>query len=461
LSRRKSGGSVLKITWDVFFSTNILLAIINKKNDNYLMNSSDENKRKAAELALDVLNYTRDTLMVNLRFLDAALNRLEFVPYTGSMVTDGYKMFYDPRHILSIYRDEKERVFRDLLHLIFHCVFQHICIPSDADLRLWNLACDISAEYTVSELNQQSAKCRREQRQRKVYPELEQKAGMLTAEKIYKYYQKNRPDEERLAFLEETFRADDHSKWARSDEALTEIWSAVSRRMQVDMETFARQQGGRAGAVMLNLKEVNREISDYAGFLRKFSTKGDGMKLDPDEFDYTLYSLGMQMSDGKMPMIEPVEYRDPMRIRDIVLSITVSENTPASKVKMFLRDTWEILRSTETFFSKVRLHVLTEGEVPSHSVITSAEEMDEFACGLKLAASENKDFRGFFNAVTDLKRRGAFRNLRGMVVFSDSEGIFPANMPAFPAAFVFITEDYSTPPVPAWAVRLVLQKDEI
>jgi len=48
-----------------------------------------------------------------------------------------------------------------------------------------------------------------------------------------------------------------------------------------------------------------------------------------------------------------------------------------------------------------------------------------------------------------------------MVVFSDSEGIFPANMPAFPAAFVFITEDYSTPPVPAWAVRLVLQKDEI
>ena len=407
--------------------------------------------------------------MVNLRFLDAALNRLDLTAYTGSFATDGYRIYYDPKHVLRIYRTEQNTVCRDILHMIFHCVFRHICIPEDADIRIWNLACDIACEYTVSGLNLKAASCRREQRQMKIYPELEASAGMLTAEKIYRYYVKCRPDEERLTFLEETFSADDHGKWLRSS-LLESVWSSVSRRMQIDMETFARQQGSRAGAVMLNLREVNREVSDYAGFLRKFATKGDGMKLDPDEFDYTLYSLGMQMSGGRMPMIEPVEYKDSMRIRDIVLAVYTSSAMPVWKVRLFLIQTWDILHSTETFASKVRLHILytpakldqqASGGWMQHVVITGTEEMAEFARDFEPAPSDEPDFRTAFNQVRSFKKQREFKNLRGLMVLTDREGIFPAGMPQFSGAFIFVNDDYSTPSVPAWAIRLVLQKDDL
>ncbi len=437
-----------------------------------------EQNEKANTLAMQILNYTRDTLMVNLRFLDIAMNRLEFTSYTGTMTTDGYRMYYDPRHILLSYKAEQNSVTRNLLHLIFHCVFQHICIPEGCDLRLWNLACDIACEYTVTGLSLRSAECLRQQRQEKVYPDLEAHAGMLTAEKIYKYYAKNRPDEETLEFLEDTFRADDHSKWTRQGETLSIIWNGVSRRMQVDMETFTRQQGSRAGAVLLNLQEVNREISDYAGFLAKLLAKGDGMKLDPDEWDFTMYSLGMQMSGGKMPLIEPVEYRDSARIKDVAMALLVTEDMPVQKIKLFLLNTWNILHANETFFSRIRLHILYpavtgpkvipydpdadfQGAALKHAVITSDSEMETFVSDLALAPYKGIDFRPAFNRTADLLRKKTFRTLRGLIAVTDSAGTFPASMPTFPGAFIFINDDYSQPAVPAWGIRLTLQKDEL
>lgn len=439
------------------------------------METQKDQIEKAGTLALQILNYTRDTLMVNLRFLDAALNRLEFTPYAGTLACDGYHMYYDPRHILRCYKAEQNSVTRDILHLIFHCVFQHICIPDGADLRLWNLSCDIACEYTVSGLHLRSAECLRQQRQEKVFPRLEADAGMLTAEKIYKYYSKSRPDEETLAYLENTFKADDHSRWTRQGETLSTIWSGVSRRMQVDMETFTRQQGSRAGAVLLNLQEVNREISDYAGFMAKFLSKGDGMKLDPDEWDYTMYSLGMQLSGGKMPLIEPVEYRDSARIKDVVMAVIVSENTPVQKIRIFLRNTWSILHANETFFSKVRLHLLTPpkgsqafdaeadfaGNTLIHTVISSQEDIDSFVNNLDLIPYLGNDFRPAFNRTADLNRKRSFKNLRGLIAVADQAGAFPAQMPAFPGAFVFLCDDYSQPAVPAWGIRLTMQKDEL
>lgn len=54
-----------------------------------------------------------------------------------------------------------------------------------------------------------------------------------------------------------------------------------------------------------------------------------------------------------------------------------------------------------------------------------------------------------------------FRDLRGMLYFTDGYGIFPSAMPAYETAFVFLNDSYDSPAVPPWAIRLVLQKDEI
>ena len=45
--------------------------------------------------------------------------------------------------------------------------------------------------------------------------------------------------------------------------------------------------------------------------------------------------------------------------------------------------------------------------------------------------------------------------------FTDGYGTFPAKKPDYDAAFVFIDDEYNNYDVPPWAIKLVLQKDEI
>ena len=61
----------------------------------------DEQLSKRNKLAADVLRLSRNTLVVNLRFLDAALSRLgPMATEEISLATDGRTLAYDPRHIL-------------------------------------------------------------------------------------------------------------------------------------------------------------------------------------------------------------------------------------------------------------------------------------------------------------------------------------------------------------------------
>ena len=45
--------------------------------------------------------------------------------------------------------------------------------------------------------------------------------------------------------------------------------------------------------------------------------------------------------------------------------------------------------------------------------------------------------------------------------FTDGYGTFPARKPDYQAAFVFLDDEYRDPEVPPWAIKLVLQDDEI
>ena len=54
-----------------------------------------------------------------------------------------------------------------------------------------------------------------------------------------------------------------------------------------------------------------------------------------------------------------------------------------------------------------------------------------------------------------------FQNLKGLIYFTDGYGTFPQIMPDYTTAFVFIDDEYNNPEVPPWAIKLVLQRDEI
>ena len=56
---------------------------------------------------------------------------------------------------------------------------------------------------------------------------------------------------------------------------------------------------------------------------------------------------------------------------------------------------------------------------------------------------------------------GEFRDLKGLIYFTDGRGTFPDRKPGYETAFVFLDNEYNDPEVPPWAIRLVLQNEDI
>ena len=80
---------------------------------------------------------------------------------------------------------------------------------------------------------------------------------------------------------------------------------------------------------------------------------------------------------------------------------------------------------------------------------------------MKIRGLGGTDFRPVFQKVDELIKEKEFRNLKGLIYFTDGYGTFPAKKPDYDTAFVFIEDEYNNPDVPAWAIKLILQREEI
>ncbi len=462
-------------------------------------------------LAREVLVLSRNTLLVNLRFLDAALSEFSYVLFpTESLGTDGRYLFYNPVQVLRRYREEKEIPVRDYLHLVMHSIFRHMYGAAGLDHEMWDLAADIAVENAITELDIRAASVSREGKEKEIFRRIWADIGKLTAEKIYRYF-KTHPAafQKQKAELEELFRHDDHTFWylppeKRREQARGEDgknggdgkespagalpgegsedpaaeagsgapgdsgedpqekrWKEISERMQMDLETFSKKHGDNAGGLIQNLREVNREKYDYTSFLRKFAVRGEVMKVNEDEFDYVYYTYGLQVYE-KMPLIEPLEYKEALKIREFVIAIDTSGSVSGKLVQAFVQKTYNILKSTESFFSRINLHIIQcDAAIQEHVKITTQEEFDFWIRNMKLKGFGGTDFRPVFRLVDELVRQKEFTNLRGLIYFTDGYGTFPKRKPDYEAAFVFIRDYYETPLVPPWAIKLVLEKEDI
>jgi predicted metal-dependent peptidase len=231
--------------------------------------------------------------------------------------------------------------------------------------------------------------------------------------------------------------------------------------MQQDLETFSKDRGDKAGSLMQNLGEVNRERYDYTAFLKKFAVMGEAMKINDDEFDYVFYTYGLNLYK-KMPLIEPLEYKDVKRIREFAIIIDTSGSVSGELVQTFVNKTYNIIKNTESFFSKINLHIIQcDAEVQEAIKITSQEEFDDYLKNMKLKGFGGTDFRPAFSYVDELINKGEFTRLKGIIYFTDGWGTFPERKPNYDSAFIFIREDNFNPNVPPWAIKLVLDKEEI
>lgn len=178
------------------------------------MATIDTPQEQAEQLAIDILELSRNTLLIKLRFLDSALCQLPFDrDYQTTFATDGFCFYYNFIHVLKSYKIQKELVMRDYLHTVFHCIFHHPFIGSLVDSFAWDLACDIAVEAALNELNLPELNCMRCSRQSEILAELKNFVPMLTAEKLYHHFHESGMPSEEMETLRSYFIADDHHLW--------------------------------------------------------------------------------------------------------------------------------------------------------------------------------------------------------------------------------------------------------
>lgn len=432
------------------------------------------------ELANEVLDIARNRLLVNLRYLDTALTFTDRAVYDGTIASDGRSILFDPVYVLKLYTGSKERVCRTYLHTVLHCVFHHPFTGRAVNRQLWDLACDIAAESVINELGLTCTDSDIRARQEYHTRQIRRASGFLTAEKIYSYLRTDAPDD-MIAEWRELFTADDHSVWysksgaddssadreqpaavmrLAGDPAVSD-WKEIAEHVQMEIEMYARVRGREASSMIQNLRSVNREKYDYSAFLRQFAVSREDLRVSEDEFDYIFYTYGL-FRYGRMPLIEPLEYRDSSRIRDFVIAIDTSGSVAGETVRMFLQKTYNILKERDSFAETVNIHIIQcDAAVQSDTVITTTDEFDRYLEDMEIRGLGGTDFRPVFRYVDDLIRQEAFSDLRGLIYFTDGLGTFPEKMPAYRTAFVFVDDGSSIPEVPQWAIKVVLRAEDI
>ena len=421
-------------------------------------------QERAVELAGQVMQLARDSIVVNMRFLDAALSRLEAEARNGlgGAASDGSKLYYDPIWLLKKYKTEPGYPVRLYLHVLLHYVFYHGYQYGEKEAGQWDLAADAAVENVILEMGLPMGRMEGDAEAKNKLHYLKEDAGALTAEKIYRYLKNNALMPEEKEQWRRLFRRDAHIYWKEQEklEVTLEQWKKISERIKADIKSFSKDKNS-SESLEKNLAEATRDRYDYGELLRRFTVMGEDLQVNDDEFDYIYYTYGLSRY-GDMPLIEPLEYKDAKKVKEFVIAIDTSASCRGGIVKEFIRKTYSILKGTENFFQKINVHIIQcDSDVRNDTKITCQEDFDRFLKEGKLKGFGSTDFRPVFDYVDQLEERGEFENLKGLIYFTDGYGVYPARMPAYDTIFVFLDDNDDRPEVPPWAIPAVLNEDDI
>ena len=448
-----------------------------------------ETAERLQVIGSSILRAARDELYLGMRFLDVALSSFSY-QMNGSIHgfgTDGRVMYFQPQMLGGLYKENRILVNRGYLHMVFHCIFRHFAWRgagrnigagysaggNNADSektieeRLRDLSCDIAVEHIIDGMNYRSIRFSRSLLRRETYRLLEKEGKTLNAQRVYKILSGWNLSEKDFVNLEQEFRTDDHKYWEskkpdqKPNPMLSRKWGEINDGIETDLETFSQEAGERDGDFLEQIKTENRSKYDYREFLRKFAVFHEEMAVDDDSFDYNFYTYGLRLY-GNMPLIEPLESKEVKKVEEFVIVIDTSMSCSGELVRKFLEETYGVLSENESFFTKINVHIIQcDEKVHTDKKITSQEEMKDYMEHLELYGDGGTDFRPAFEWVDRLLEQHEFHNLKGLIYFTDGFGIYPQKMPPYKTAFVFMQDNYRDVDVPVWAMKLILDEDDL
>ena len=257
-------------------------------------------------------------------------------------------------------------------------------------------------------------------------------------------------------------RTDAGRRWpdSKKQSQLSEEWKEIGEAVALNAGSFSKGQGKVPGSMLLTIQRLTREQYDYGEFLRKFAVMNERMKVNMEEFDYTYYLYGLHLL-GKIPLIEPLEYKEELQIREFVIVIDTSGSCSGDLVERFLNKTYNILSQMKCFAQQIVLHIIQcDAAVQDDVRIKCAEHMEEYIAGMEFKGGGGTDFRPAFAYEEELRGSGEFKRLCGMLYFTDGYGTFPERPPDYKTAFVFVEREDAVR-VPPWAMCIYLDTEPL
>lgn len=428
-----------------------------------------ETVKKQIEIENDIENYAikimrlaRDTITVRFRFFDNALAKykLKSSPGLNGYMADGEYLYYDPVRLLKEYIDEPNIAVRLYMHILFHSIFMHSYQENLVNQEYWDMACDVATEYTILKLGFSECSLTRDDEERMRIAKLRKWVPDITAQKVYREFLVGGVSKDAEAEYKRIFKIDNHIRRIPGEMEpemiiTQEDWKKIAERVKAELKSFSKNRTGEE-SISQNLEEATKEKYDYAAILRKFSSWGEEIMVNPDEFDTIYYTYGLK-TYGNLPLIEPLEFAEVKKVREFVIAIDTSASCRGDLVKNFLIKTFDILHEGDNFFHHANIHIIQcDNKVRSDTVISDKNDLEFFIKEGKLTGFGATDFRPVFDYVDDLIYEKKFENLKGLIYLTDGYGIYPSRCPSYDTIFAFLDEDKNRMPVPVWATKVIL-----
>lgn len=409
------------------------------------------------DMARQILQLTRSELYLAFRYLDTALSCMPLVPDGDieTTATDGRSLRFSREQQLRLFPQNPLFLRRLYLHSVLHCLFRHLWLREDRDPVLWSLSCDITVEYAIDAMKKDAVRRPLSFRRMQLYETLRQQKIPLAAGPVYRWLL-SLPREEILPLRQE-FVADDHRYWptprqmAAAPRAAKD-WEQRAARARTEMRTRGDSPGQGEETLALSLQGQTSKRR-YRDFLRRFSAYKEEVHLDPDSFDPGFYAYGLSLY-GNLPLIEPQETREAKKIEEFVIAVDTSYSTSGELVRSFLKETFAILQESDSFFARCRIHLLQcDDTVQEDLLLTDEAQIDALLSRFTLRGGGGTDFRPVFSHVARLQKENRLSHLRGLLYFTDGQGIYPKQRPPYDVAFCF-AGPFDETAVPPWALRL-------
>lgn len=333
-----------------------------------------------------ILSETRTELYLAMHFLGPALGSLSPVMdlSTTTVGTDAAFIRFNPKCLMTKYIEHPYWLKRCYLHMLLHCLFRHMFAgKAYDDPELWNLCCDIAAESVIDSMDVPVIQRPVSEKRSAWYEELRTGAGVLSAQRLYRYLSEGERDYRKEAAMEAEFVMDDHSFWERLDppdapapkeqpegaaampliatkRLKEEEWKKLANKVRLEL-TLGREAGTKTGEFLRFLAYDGSQRTDFHEFLKRFAVTREESFIDPDSFDYGFYNYGMQMY-GNMPLIEENEYREATKVEQLIIVLDTSASCQDFLVQEFLNETASMLLKGDHFLQKRKstsLNVMT------------------------------------------------------------------------------------------------------